>query len=40
VIEKLRSLVGAPSVLIGVECSPYVLEGRTPEARGEEQGEE
>jgi glycolate oxidase FAD binding subunit len=32
VIEKLRSLVGAPSVLIGVECSPYVLEGRTPDA--------
>jgi glycolate oxidase FAD binding subunit len=32
VIDKLRSLVGAPHVLTGVECSPYVLEGRTPDA--------
>ena len=31
-LDKLRGLVGAPHVLGGVECSPYVLEGRTPEA--------
>ncbi len=31
-LDKLRGLVGAPHVLTGVECSPYVLEGRTPEA--------
>jgi glycolate oxidase FAD binding subunit len=30
--DKLRSIAGAPHVLTGVECSPYVLEGRTPEA--------
>jgi len=30
--DKLRSLVGAAHVLAGVDCSPYVLEGRTPEA--------
>ena len=32
VADKLRSITGAPHVLTGVECSPYVLEGRTPEA--------
>ena len=31
-IDKLRNIVGAPNVLSGVECSPYVLEGRTPDA--------
>jgi glycolate dehydrogenase FAD-binding subunit len=31
-LDKLRSLVGPAHVLTGVECSPYVLEGRTPEA--------
>jgi len=31
-LDKLRGLVGAPHALTGVECSPYVLEGRTPEA--------
>ena len=31
-LEKLRSIAGAPNVLTGVDCSPYVLEGRTPEA--------
>ena len=30
--RRLASLVGDPHVLTGVECSPYVLEGRTPEA--------
>jgi len=30
--DKLRSIAGAPHVLTGVECSPHVLEGRTPEA--------
>ena len=30
--DKLRSIVGAPHVLTGVDCSPYVVEGRTPEA--------
>jgi glycolate oxidase FAD binding subunit len=30
--EKLASICGAAHVLTGVECSPYVLEGRTPEA--------
>ena len=30
--EKLKGVVGAPNVLLGVECSPYVLEGRAPEA--------
>ncbi|MBM3217737.1 MAG: FAD-binding oxidoreductase [Candidatus Rokubacteria bacterium] len=32
VLEKLRSIVGAPHVLTGVDLSPYVVEGRTPEA--------
>ncbi len=32
VLEKLRGIVGAPHVLTGVELSPYVVEGRTPEA--------
>src|SRR2546429_6177887 len=27
-----RSIVGAPNVLTGVELSPYVVEGRTPDA--------
>jgi glycolate oxidase FAD binding subunit len=31
-LEKLRGVVGAPHVLTGVELSPYVVEGRTPEA--------
>jgi glycolate oxidase FAD binding subunit len=31
-LDKLRSLVGPTHVLAGIECSPYVLEGRTPEA--------
>ncbi len=30
--DKLRSIAGAPHVLTGVQCSPHVLEGRTPEA--------
>jgi glycolate oxidase FAD binding subunit len=30
-LDKLRSLVGPDHVLAGVACSPYVLEGRTPE---------
>jgi glycolate oxidase FAD binding subunit len=32
VLDKLRSLVGPEHVLAGVDCSPYVLEGRTPDA--------
>jgi glycolate oxidase FAD binding subunit len=32
VLEKLRSIVGASHVLTGVDLSPYVVEGRTPEA--------
>jgi glycolate oxidase FAD binding subunit len=32
VLEKLRSLVGAPHVLTGIDLSPYVVEGRTPYA--------
>src|SRR5215813_4899212 len=31
-LDKLRSLVGPAHVLAGVDCSRYVLEGRTPEA--------
>jgi FAD/FMN-containing dehydrogenase len=31
-LEKLRVLVGAPHLLTGVDLSPYVVEGRTPEA--------
>jgi len=31
-LEKLRGIVGAPHLLTGVELSPYVVEGRTPEA--------
>jgi glycolate oxidase FAD binding subunit len=31
-LDKLRAAVGAPNVLAGVELSPYVVEGRTPEA--------
>jgi glycolate dehydrogenase FAD-binding subunit len=30
--DQLRRIVGAPHVLTGVECSPYVVEGRAPEA--------
>ena len=30
--RRLAALVGERHVLTGVECSPYVLEGRTPEA--------
>ena len=31
-LDKLRAAVGAPNVLTGVDLSPYVVEGRTPEA--------
>ena len=31
-LDKLRAIVGAAHVLTGVELSPYVVEGRTPEA--------
>jgi glycolate oxidase FAD binding subunit len=31
-LDKLRAAVGGPNVLTGVELSPYVVEGRTPEA--------
>ena len=31
-IRRLTTLVGERHVLTGVECSPYVLEGRTPDA--------
>jgi glycolate oxidase FAD binding subunit len=31
-LEKLQSIVGAPHLLTGVDLSPYVVEGRTPEA--------
>ncbi len=31
-LDKLRSIVGTANVLTGVDCSPHVLEGRTPEA--------
>lgn len=31
-LEKLRAAVGPANVLTGVELSPYVVEGRTPEA--------
>jgi glycolate oxidase FAD binding subunit len=30
--DKLRRIVGAPHVLTGVDCSPYLVEGRAPEA--------
>lgn len=30
--DKLQGIVGPRHVLSGIECSPYVLEGRTPEA--------
>lgn len=30
--DRLRGLVGAPHVLTGVDCSPYLVEGRAPEA--------
>jgi glycolate dehydrogenase FAD-binding subunit len=30
--EKLQGIVGPRHVLVGIDCSPYVLEGRTPEA--------
>jgi len=30
--DKLRSIVGAAHVLTGVDCSPYVVEGRAPES--------
>jgi glycolate oxidase FAD binding subunit len=32
VLEKVRDIVGAAHVLTGVELSPYVVEGRTPDA--------
>jgi glycolate dehydrogenase FAD-binding subunit len=31
-LEKLRATVGPANVLTGIELSPYVVEGRTPEA--------
>ncbi len=31
-LDKLRSIIGGAHVLTGVECSPHVLDGRTPEA--------
>jgi len=31
-LDKLRGLVGPAHVLGGIECSPYALEGRAPEA--------
>jgi len=31
-LDKLRGIVGSQHVLTGVELSPYVLEGRTPDA--------
>jgi glycolate oxidase FAD binding subunit len=31
-LDKLRATVGAPHVLTGIDLSPFVLEGRTPEA--------
>ena len=31
-LERVRALVGAPHVLTGIELSPYVIEGRTPDA--------
>lgn len=31
-LEKIRGIVGSEYVLTGVECSPYALEGCTPEA--------
>jgi glycolate oxidase FAD binding subunit len=31
-LERLRTIVGPSSVLTGVELSPYVVEGRTPDA--------
>jgi FAD/FMN-containing dehydrogenase len=31
-LDTLRARVGAVHVLTGVELSPYVVEGRTPEA--------
>ena len=31
-LDKLRATVGTQNVLTGVELSPYVIEGRTPEA--------
>lgn len=32
VLDKLRALVGPAHVLTGIELSPYVIEGRTPDA--------
>ncbi|MGH7392585.1 MAG: hypothetical protein ACREM3_24480 [Candidatus Rokuibacteriota bacterium] len=31
-LDKVRSIVGPAHVLTGVDLSPYVVEGRTPEA--------
>jgi glycolate oxidase FAD binding subunit len=31
VLERLRALIGSPHVLTGIELSPYVIEGRTPD---------
>ena len=31
-LDKLRGIVGPPHVLTGVDCGPYVVDGRSPEA--------
>ncbi|HUF91065.1 MAG TPA: FAD-binding oxidoreductase [Candidatus Limnocylindria bacterium] len=31
-VDRLRTALGAPHVLTGIELSPYVVDGRTPEA--------
>ena len=31
-LDQLRRIVGAPHMLTGMECSPYVVDGRAPEA--------
>lgn len=31
-VDKLRAVLGAPHVLTGIELSPFVIDGRTPEA--------
>jgi glycolate oxidase FAD binding subunit len=31
-LEKIRSIVGPPGVLTGIDLSPFVVEGRTPDA--------
>ena len=31
-VDALRGIVGAAHVLIGADCAPYIVDGRTPEA--------